>query len=72
MFAALVAWPSASLADEAQGVRSPQAVRSTPSPKRAVPDYDGRGRPEARPDAAWWALRVPLAPAWLASERSGT
>jgi len=38
-----------------------------PSPKRAVPDYDGRG-PQPAPDPALWPLRVVLSPLYFTSE----
>jgi hypothetical protein len=49
----------------APGTASPAPV----SPKRAVPDYDGRGRPPATAaDAVLWIPRVVLAPAYVVSE----
>ena len=45
------------------------AVPATASPKRPVPDYDGRGRAPTRPgDAALWVPRVLLSPLYLVSE----
>src|SRR5690242_17423021 len=38
------------------------------SPKRALPDYDGRGNPEASSSPALWVPRVLLSPAYLVSE----
>lgn len=47
----------------------PEVDLSGPSPKRRVPDYDGRGPPR-RPaaDAALWVPRVVLSPAYLVTE----
>ncbi len=40
-----------------------------PTPKRAVPDYDGRGNPEAQPgEPGLWPLRMLLSPLYLTSE----
>ncbi|HLK36610.1 MAG TPA: hypothetical protein VKU41_07635 [Polyangiaceae bacterium] len=52
---------------------TPSAPASAPSsgesPKRAVPDYDGRGPPPDEPGAAaLWVPRVVLSPAYLATE----
>jgi hypothetical protein len=42
---------------------------AAPSPKRPVPDYDGRGPPGKPPgDAALWVPRVVLSPLYLVSE----
>jgi hypothetical protein len=50
---------------------APQGTPAPPaeSPKRPVPDYDGRGRPPAPPgEAALWIPRVILSPLYLTSE----
>jgi hypothetical protein len=48
---------------------APTTPAPTVSPKRAVPDYDGRGRaPIAPAEAVLWIPRVVLAPAYVVSE----
>jgi hypothetical protein len=37
-------------------------------PKREVPDYDGRGNPDAKPSDALWIPRVLLAPLYFVHE----
>ena len=48
------------------------AVAAPPAaadPKRATPDYDGRGNPEARPPATWrWIPRIILSPLYVVNE----
>ncbi|HEX4517036.1 MAG TPA: hypothetical protein VH054_25995, partial [Polyangiaceae bacterium] len=40
-----------------------------PSPKREVPDYDGIGRPDSKPDnAGTWLARILLSPLWFVTE----
>jgi hypothetical protein len=47
----------------------PPAAATRASPKRPVPDYDGRGPPRPKPgDAFLWVPRVLLSPAYLAVE----
>jgi hypothetical protein len=49
--------------------RSPREGSGTESPKRKVPDYEGRGAPETTAgDVALWIPRVILAPLYLVSE----
>ena len=39
------------------------------SPKRTVPDYDGRGRPDAKADnVGTWLARILLSPLWFTTE----
>jgi hypothetical protein len=60
--------PSASAAASTTAPPLPPDLR-VPSPKRAVPDYDGRGKPKATAgDVALWIPRVLLFPAWLVTE----
>jgi hypothetical protein len=45
------------------------AATASQSPKRAVPDYDGRGPPAKAPSDGWlWVPRVLLSPLYLVSE----
>jgi hypothetical protein len=44
------------------------AGRGAADPKRAVPDYDGRGNPDAHTSSALWIPRVVLAPAYAVHE----
>jgi hypothetical protein len=39
-----------------------------PEAKREVPDYDGRGNPDAKPSSALWVPRIVLAPVYAAHE----
>jgi hypothetical protein len=59
--------PRAALAD---GPAPAPATSPAPeSPKRPVPDYDGRGPPPATPgETALWVPRVALSPAYLVTE----
>ncbi len=47
----------------------PPAAPGEPSPRRALPDYDGRGEPPSSAgDGALWVPRVIFSPAYLVSE----
>ena len=47
----------------------PGAAEEAPSPKRTLPDYDGRPEPGATPgEVLVWAPRIALFPAWLVAE----
>src|SRR5271166_2308510 len=68
LFGALAAVLALGLAPRASGGESANPA-PTVSPKRAVPDYDGRGRtPAPAANAALWIPRIVLAPAYLVSE----
>jgi hypothetical protein len=56
--------------DPAGAAQQPLASEpAAPSPKRPIPDYDGRGRPPTTPgEAALWVPRVLLSPAYLVTE----
>ncbi len=55
---ALVGWAMPALADD----------QDTTSPKRALPDYDGRGEEPTHDGAGVWVGRVALSPLYLTSE----
>lgn len=71
-----LASPSLARAQEAPGrteatppPAEPAAGSGTTSPKRALPDYDGRGEPPTTAgDVALWVPRVLLSPAYFVSE----
>ena len=44
------------------------AGTASAEPKRDVPDYDGRGNPDAKPDDALWLPRVLLSPLYFVHE----
>ena len=48
--------------------RQVRAQNDVQSPKRALPNYDGRGREEVQTPAYLWAARVPLAPLYFVHE----
>ena len=50
------------------GARADDATSGAPSPKRPVPDYDGRGPPSDGANAGVWAARVALSPIYVVSE----
>lgn len=61
--------PAAESATAKPPAPAPAAGSPVPSPKRALPDYDGRGAPDA--DADHWALWIPrvvLAPLYVVNE----
>ncbi len=62
---------AASFADtaNAEGHSATSSTTSIVSPRRAVPDYDGRGPEATRPsDVALWVPRIILSPLYLVSE----
>jgi hypothetical protein len=60
--------PGVVRADQATST-APQSPPPTVSPKRPVPDYDGRGPPPTKPGAvALWVPRVLLSPVYLVTE----
>ncbi len=72
----LAAWVSAAVLAASATARAdeptkqepqPQAQSGEPSPKRALPNYDGRG-PVSEDDPALWPLRVILSPLYFTSE----
>jgi len=57
------------IAVTAQVTRAEAPTYQPPTPKRAVPDYDGRGKPPARAaDVALLPVRVLLSPLYVVSE----
>lgn len=64
--------PSGSRSDQAPGGDASEAtaqVGGETSPKRAVPDYDGRGEPKTTAgDVALWVPRVVFSPVYLLTE----
>lgn len=68
--AALLAARTAQAQAQQQPSSPPPASSSgPPSPKRAMPDYDGRGEPETTAgDVALWVPRIIFSPLYLVSE----
>jgi hypothetical protein len=76
--ATLLAWALAATVSSAGRAEEPSTVAANvgepekvpdPTPKRAIPDYDGRGAaPPDAGDVALWGPRVVLSPLYLVSE----